>query len=76
MNYEELVRTGRIAAMREFFKLHELNATDSYLDWFYENFLGICKNMGYLHSNDEDMNSSPYAKFALQIYALGHRGGV
>ena len=72
MNYDEMMRTGRIAAVREFFKLHGLHATDSYLEWFYENFLGICKNMGYLYSNGENMNDSPYAEFALQIYALGH----
>lgn len=72
MNYEEMMKTGRITAVREFFKLHGHQADESYLDWFYENFLGICKNMGYLYSNGEPLNSSPYAKFALKIYALGH----
>ena len=38
----------------------------------HENFLGICKNIGYLHANDEPLDSSPYATFALQIYAMGH----
>lgn len=72
MNYEAMMKTGRITAMRKFFESHGHHATDSYLDWFYENFLGICKNMGYLYGNDEPLDSSPYAQFALKIYAMAH----
>lgn len=72
MDYKKMIKTGRINAMREFFKQHGHHADDHYLEWFYENFLGICKNMGYLYGNDEPLDSSPYAKFALKIYALGH----
>lgn len=72
MNYELTMKQGRITAVREFFKSHGKDASDHYLDWFYENFLGICKNIGYLHANDEPMDSSPYKEFALKIYALGH----
>jgi hypothetical protein len=72
MNYDEMMKAGRISAMREFFQLHGYNPTEDYLEWFYENFLGICKNMGYLFSNDEPLNKSPYAEFALRIYELGH----
>ncbi len=70
--YDEMMKTGRIAAMREFFKQHGHEATEHYLEWFYENFLGICKNMGYLYGNNEPLNSSPYAQFALNIYTMGH----
>ena len=72
MNYDEMMKAGRIEAVREFFRLHGREADNHYLDWFYENFLGICKNMGFLHSNDESMDDSPYADFALRIYDLGH----
>ena len=72
MNYEIAIKQARIAAVREFFKSHGEYADDNYLEWFYENFLGICKNLGYLHSNDEPFSNSPYTEFALQIYALGH----
>ena len=72
MNYDLLLRQARITAVREFFKLHGYTPTLDYLDWFYENFLGICKNIGYLHANNEPLDSSPYAAFVLQIYALSH----
>lgn len=72
MNYEKTIKTGRITAMRKFFELYGENPTDNYLEWFYENFLGICKNMGYLYGNHENLDDSPYTEFALQIYALGH----
>ena len=72
MNYDEMVKQGRIDALHEFFRLNCKEITDHYADWFYQNFLGICKNFGYLHSNGEDMNNSPYAEFALKIYSLGH----
>ena len=72
MDYELTLKALRLNAVREFFKLHGKPVDDFYLDWFYENFLGICKNLGFLHSNDEPLTSSPYATFALQIYALGH----
>ncbi len=72
MNYTEMMRTGRITAVREFFNSHGYQPTDDYLDWFYENFLGICKNMGYLRGNNEPLDNSPYAEFALKIYALSN----
>lgn len=72
MNYDEMMKAGRIEAVREFFRLHDRVADNNYLDWFYTNFLGICKNMGFLRSNDQSMDDSPYAEFALQIYDLGH----
>lgn len=72
MNYDELMKTGRITAVRKFFESHDRHADDYYLDWFYENFLGICKNLGYLHANDEPFSDSPYAEFALKIYDMGH----
>jgi hypothetical protein len=70
--YEEMMKTGRIKAVREFFRQHGHNATNDYLEWFYENFLGICKNLGYLYGNGESFSNSPYTEFALKIYALGH----
>ena len=73
MNYDEMMKAGRISAVREFFKLHDLHATDEYLDWFYDNFLGICKNMGHLLGNHEPLDSSPYAEVALRIYELSIR---
>lgn len=72
MNYELAIKQARITAVREFFKSHGKHANDHYLEWFYENFLGICKNLGYLYSNNEPFSNSPYAEFALQLYALGH----
>lgn len=72
MNYDELMKTGRITAVRKFFESHGYQPTESYLDWFYDNFLGICKNMGFLHGNNEDLNSSPYAEMALAVYAMGN----
>lgn len=72
MNYDEMMKKGRLDAVREFFRKHGREADEHYLDWFYENFLGICKNMGYLYSNDEPFSDSPYAEFALKIYDLGH----
>jgi hypothetical protein len=72
MNYESVIKEARINAVREFFKSHGNHADDHYLEWFYENFLGICKNLGYLYGNDEPFSDSPYAEFALHIYALGH----
>lgn len=72
MDYELTIKQGRLAAVREFFRLNGRKADDHYLDWFYENFLGICKNLGYLYANDEPFSDSPYAEFALKIYDLGH----
>lgn len=72
MDYEKTIKTARINAMRKFFELHGKEPDDFYLNWFYENFLGICKNMGYLYGNDEPLDNSPYAKFALKIYAMRH----
>ena len=72
MNYDELMKTGRITAVRKFFESHGKSVDDHYLDWFYENFLGICKNMGYLHANDEPFSKSPYVELALKIYDISH----
>lgn len=72
MNYDEMLKQGRIEAMRKFFQQHGKKADEHYLEWFYENFLGICKNMGYLHSNGIPFSDSPYAEFALAIYDMGH----
>lgn len=70
MNYDDLMRQARLAAVRAFFKQHNIDTEGDYLDWFYANFLGICKNLGYLYGNKEPLDSSPYAQVALQIYAL------
>ena len=72
MNYDEMMKQGRIIAVRKFFESQGKSVSDDYLDWFYENFLGICKNLGYLYANDEPFSTSPYVDFALKIYALGH----
>ena len=72
MNYDEMMKAGRISAVREFFNLHGYQPTEDYLEWFCENFLGICKNMGYLLSNNKPLDSSPYAEVALHIYELRH----
>lgn len=72
MDYELTLKQGRLTAVREFFRLNGRKADDYYLDWFYENFLGICKNLGYLYTNDEPFSDSPYAEFALHIYDIGH----
>lgn len=72
MNYDEMAKQGRITALKEFFKMNGEEITDHYADWFYERFLGICINLGYLWSNGESLNNSPYAKMALEIYSLGH----
>lgn len=72
MNYEEMTKSGRLDAMRKFFRQYGRKPDERYLEWFYENFLGICKNMGYLHANGIPFTESPYAKFALQIFDLGH----
>jgi hypothetical protein len=72
MNYDEMMKTGRITALKEFFRLNGKEVTDHYAEWFYENFLGICKNLGYLHGNGENLNDSPYAEMALKIYSLAH----
>ena len=72
MNYDEMVKDGRIIALKEFFKQHGKEITDHYADWFYERFLGICINLGYLWGNKEDLNSSPYAEIALKIYDIAH----
>ena len=70
MNYTDMIKTGRMTAVREFFQLHGYQPTEDYIEWFYENFLGICKNMGYLYGNHEPLDNSPYATFALQIYKM------
>ena len=72
MNYDEMMKAGRITALKEFFKLNDKKVTDHYANWFYENFLGICKNLGFLYGNGESLNDSPYAKMALDIYNLKH----
>lgn len=72
MNYDEMMKSGRITALKEFFRLNNKEVTDQYADWFYDNFLGICKNLGFLHGNGENLNNSPYAKMALDIYSLAH----
>jgi hypothetical protein len=72
MNYDEMVKTGRITALKTFFKMNGKEVTEDYAEWFYINFLGICKNLGFLHGNGEDLNGSPYAKMALDIYNLAH----
>lgn len=72
MNYDEIMKTGRITALKEFFRLNGKEVSDHYAEWFYENFLGICKNLGYLHGNGENLNDSPYAEMALKIYSLAH----
>ena len=72
MDYDEMVKIGRIAALKEFFRVNGEKIDDHYADWFYENFLGICKNFGYLWGNNEDLNNSPYAEIALKIYKLAH----
>lgn len=72
MNYDDMMKIGRIAALKEFFKLNGRKIDDAYADWFYENFLGICKNLGYLFGNDENLNNSPYADIALKIYDFAH----
>lgn len=72
MNYDEMVKIGRIAALKEFFKKNGEEIDDAYAEWFYENFLGICKNLGYLWGNKEDLNNSPYAEIALKIYSIAH----
>lgn len=72
MNYEDMVRQGRITALKEFFKKNGKEITDHYASWFYENFTGICKNLGFLYGNGEDLNQSPYANIALNIYSIGH----
>ena len=72
MNYEAMLKQGRLDAVREFFRQHNREADEYYLDWFYENFLGICKNLGYLYGNDEPFSDSPYVEFALKIYDMGH----
>ena len=71
MNYDEMVKEGRITALKEFFKLYDKELPDYFAEWFYENFLGICKNFGYLWAEGENLLHSPYAKFALHIYNLG-----
>jgi hypothetical protein len=72
MNYDEMVKTGRITALKKFFKLNGREVTEDYAEWFYINFLGICKNLGFLDGNGENLNGSPYAEFALKIYDLAH----
>lgn len=72
MNYDELMKTGRITALKEFFQMNGKEITDHYANWFYENFLGICKNLGFLYGNGENLNDSPYAEMALKIYSLAH----
>ena len=72
MNYDEMAKQGRIIALKEFFKQNGEEITDHYADWFYEKFLGICINLGYLWSNKEDLNKSPYAEVALKIYNRAH----
>jgi hypothetical protein len=72
MDYDEMVKTGRITALKKFFKLNGREVTEDYAEWFYINFLGICKNMGFLDGNGENLNDSPYAEIALKIYDLAH----
>lgn len=72
MNYDDMLKQGRITATNEFFKNHGHQPTDDYLEWFYENFLGICKSMGYLYGNHEPLDNSPYARLALQIYTMNN----
>lgn len=72
MNYELTIKQARLKAVQAFFNLHGKSADNDYLDWFYENFLGICKNLGFLHANDEPLDNSPYVEFALKIYELGY----
>ena len=72
MNYDVILKQGRLNAVRAFFHQHGREADEHYLEWFYENFLGICKNLGFLHGNDMPFSESPYAEFALQIYDMGH----
>jgi hypothetical protein len=72
MNYDELMKTGRITALKEFFQMNGKEITDHYANWFYENFLGICKNLGFLYGNGENLNDSPYAEMAMKIYSLAH----
>lgn len=72
MNYDDIMKTGRITALKKFFAMNGKEVTDHYAEWFYENFLGICKNLGFLYGNGENLNDSPYANMALEIYSLAH----
>lgn len=72
MNYGEMIKEGRITALKEFFKQNGKEITDHYAEWFYERFLGICMNLGYLWSTRRDLNESPYAEVALKIYEIAH----
>ena len=72
MNYDEMMKTERIFALKEFFRQNSKEITDNYAEWFYINFLGICKNFGFMYACGENLNDSPYADVALSIYKLGH----